>query len=458
MKGKKIAILISCAVFVLIFAFMFVFCTLFPRTEESDYSTLQEFPELTWDSFTSGEFFSEFATWFTDTVCRRDRFIDWNSRIKALYGFEPDEVVISTGSRPPEVSEESEWVPDISWGEVSDVDSAPDTSAGGSDVPDTSVGDESEVSIPVVSKDESKPAGDEEMAGDILILGTRALEIYYGSETNIVKFSQLLNKFADKVGSGVRVYSMVIPKAAGLYLEDSEKYGHLAGRTLRDLNAAKAALNSNVTSVDIYDILYSHRDEQVYFRTDHHWAALGAFYAAQTFAEKAGVEFAPLSSYTKNVRTGYIGTMYKYSNYHPTLLNNPEDFVTYVPKSSYEAVYYNQQMKNGRTHDIFWYIDDDHRSSWYSTYIAGDSYAVQIKSDVCKNGRKLLIVKDSYGNALAPYFIDSFEEVYIVDARTFELQLPEFVKSYGITDVLFAECAFSAVGSGYRNDLEALIG
>ena len=115
-------------------------------------------------------------------------------------------------------------------------------------------------------------------------------------------------------------------------------------------------------------------------------------------------------------------------------------------------------MKNGRTHDIFWYIDDDHRSSWYSTYIAGDSYAVQIKSDVCKNGRKLLIVKDSYGNALAPYFIDSFEEVYIVDARTFELQLPEFVKSYGITDVLFAECAFSAVGSGYRNDLEALIG
>ena len=68
-----------------------------------------------------------------------------------------------------------------------------------------------------------------------------------------------------------------------------------------------------------------------------------------------------------------------------------------------------------------------------------------------------MIVKDSYGNALVPYLIDSFEEIYVVDARKFQIHLDIFTEQQGITDVLFAECTYSAVGKSYILDLKGLI-
>ena len=89
------------------------------------------------------------------------------------------------------------------------------------------------------------------------------------------------------------------------------------------------------------------------------------------------------------------------------------------------------------------------------TFLGGDNYAVHIESNGCNNGRKLLIVKDSYGNPLASYFLNSFEEIYVVDARYFSLSLSGLVESRGITDVLFAESQHSAV-SEYSNNIIAL--
>jgi hypothetical protein len=102
-------------------------------------------------------------------------------------------------------------------------------------------------------------------------------------------------------------------------------------------------------------------------------------------------------------------------------------------------------------------VGDNAVSSWYLTFIGGDSYAVKIKSDACKNGRKLLVVKDSYGNALVPYLLYSFEEIYVVDAREFRIHLDDFTEQQGITDVLFAECTYSAIGNAYIQKLEGLI-
>ena len=150
--------------------------------------------------------------------------------------------------------------------------------------------------------------------------------------------------------------------------------------------------------------------------------------------------------------------MDRYTNRHPNIHDYPEDFVTYVPDVSYQATFYDQNFQNGFNRDsLFFRVGDNAVSSWYLAFINGDAYSVQLKSNDCKNGRKLLIVKDSYGNALAPYFLHSFEEVYIVDAREFQVNLNTFVKDRGITDVLFAECAYSAIGSSYISDIENLV-
>lgn len=71
-------------------------------------------------------------------------------------------------------------------------------------------------------------------------------------------------------------------------------------------------LNSEITSVDICPVLKQHTEENIYCRTDHHWQPLGAYYAAKTFAEAAGVSFDDINKYNKVTDEGYVGTLYAF--------------------------------------------------------------------------------------------------------------------------------------------------
>lgn len=482
--NKRIATIISAVLLGTVFVFMFCFSVLFPRTTVSDNSTLKEKPTLSADALLSGEYFSDLTAWFTDTVCMRDSFVDINSIFRSLFGFTPEEQIFIrddlTFAPDPDVTDEPIWTPEFpdigneQTGEDISVENTtapiPPDSATGEDTgispPDNSAGEDSTATPPETTTKPIPPETTleeitqapvpEEIVNSLVILGNRALEIYYGNPAGAIKFANALNAFADKVGDGVNVYSMVIPKACAYYLQDSKTYGKYAGKTLEDLEVFRNNYDSNVIEVNIYDTLYAHKNENIYFRTDHHWTALGAYYAAEKFAEVAGVDFVPLSSYTRTERPGFVGSLYKYTNNSATLLNNPDTLETYVPSAGYRAVFYNTKLAGGfERNNLFWGVPDQYRSSWYMTFLGGDNYAVQINSDVCNNGRKLLIVKDSYGNTLPSYFINSFEEIYVVDARYFEVGLSSLVESKGITDVLFAESQHSAV-SAYSNNIIAL--
>ena len=86
----------------------------------------------------------------------------------------------------------------------------------------------------------------------------------------------------------------------------------------------------------------------------------------------------------------------------------------------------------------------------YLMFMGGDSNVVKIDTEV-KNGRRLLIVNDSYGNAEVPFYTSSFEQVFVVDMRYFERNLVNFIKAMNITDVLFTMSSYSAVGSNANN-------
>ncbi len=58
-----------------------------------------------------------------------------------------------------------------------------------------------------------------------------------------------------------------------------------------------------------------------------------------------------------------------------------------------------------------------------------------------KNGRKLLVIKDSFGNAEIPFYTSSFEQIYVLDVRYFERNLVNFIETTGVTDVLFTMSA-----------------
>ncbi|MBQ3154973.1 MAG: hypothetical protein IJB88_07040 [Clostridia bacterium] len=474
------------------FLFLFVFCVFLPRTTVSTYDTLTPFPEFSFSALADGSYTAQLSAYFSDTVFGRDQIKVYFAQLSSLFGKETvfvnkdgvDEIIIGNTSSPEdELSWDDTSSEDI--GSIFDESDLPDfsnppsidLSDPGSDVSGTSSAADSEEPSTEPSKEpsaepseepskapeESSNQGgtlDEELCEGIVILGNRAIEVYYGDPNlkRLPRYASALKSFADK-NPQVKVHSMLIPKSAAYYISGSQQFGNLANRTLNDTNSLKELFGSKVNTINIYEALEKHKNEEIYFRTDHHWTALGAYYACEQFAKQLGLPFKELSTYEKNVRPGYLGTMDNYTKRHPNIHNHPEDFVTYVPKATYKATFYDQNFQNSFNRDsLFFKVSDSAVSSWYLTFIGGDSYSVKLESEVCSNGRKLLIVKDSYGNALAPYLLDSFEEVYIVDAREFKVNLNTFVSQNGITDVLFAECAFSAAQSeSYINYVENLV-
>lgn len=309
---------------------------------------------------------------------------------------------------------------------------------------------------PATSSESDKPAGvDGVQTNGQLVVDidghTWGISLYGGGDG--ANYATYLNEFKEKVGSSVNVFNMVVPTAGAYYLPAGyEKYN----ASHRDSINSIANKLVNVINVDGYAALEAHTNEYIYTRTDHHWEPLGAYYAAKAFCDIAQTPAKELSTYKPETIDGFVGTMYAFTDYNERIKNDPDTFTYYIPSTEYTATYYTTDFKVdeqfAQFHSIF---VDQPASGAYSTFMGGDRKIVKIET-ANKNGRKLCIFKDSYGNAEVPFYVDSFEEIYVCDIRYFDLYAPDFIKENGITDVLFTMCTFSAVGEnaeGIKNNL-----
>ena len=270
--------------------------------------------------------------------------------------------------------------------------------------------------------------------------------MYGGSFSVGERYANVMNKYKQAMPN-VNVYSMIIPTACEFYTPASLSGYHAS--ELDNINHVNSFLEG-VTPVDAYSALAAHTSEDIYLRTDHHWAPLGAYYAAQQFAKTAGVPFLDISEYNQEVVHDYVGTMYGYTE-DIVLKNNPEDFVYYVPKNvEYTTTYYEYELSGGKivggrpefTGNFFVRYGDGNGMA-YCTFMGGDSQIVKVTTNA-GTGRKLAILKDSYGNALPGYLFGSFDEIIVIDMRYFTHNVVDFLTENGTTDILFANNAFHA--------------
>jgi hypothetical protein len=199
-------------------------------------------------------------------------------------------------------------------------------------------------------------------------------------------------------------------------------------------------LNPEIQSVDLFEALYPHRDEYIYFRSDHHWTALGAYYAYQAFIKNRGEEPVPLEKFEKKEVQGFLGSSYT-KTLAKSLEENPDTIELYLPFTQYE--YTMHSGDNSRQAEV---IDLSYaeKKDKYNIFISsgGGTWSV-IKTDV-KNGKKLLVIKDSFGNAITPFFLSHYEEIYIIDSRFYsskltDMSVPEFINHYGIQEAAFVQ-------------------
>ncbi len=301
----------------------------------------------------------------------------------------------------------------------------------------------SETQTPPTDPDADPNKG--EMSDKVFVLGDgRGIVCFYGTESGAERYAGEVNQYKEKLGDSVNVYSLVSPTAGTYYMPDIYK----KAQSVSDEKKVIAHINENLTGVigvDVCQTLEDHKGEHIFSKTDHHWQQLGAYYAAEQFAKAAGVPFKDLSEYEKVVMEGYVGTLYGYSGENPKIRDNPEEFVYYVPPVQTTVTEYPvTDLTAGTSVPLLTNVEGWNNSSWYAVF-GRDDVVRHIQTET-KNGRKLMIIKDSYGNALIPNLTGSFEEIWVADMRYFKGSVSELIKEKGVTDLLFAMNSFSAVG------------
>jgi len=429
--------------FVTVIALVYLFFTaafnLLPRSRYSvlEKRELNRFPSFTFDSLADGSYTAAISSWYSDTEPYRDTLMELSMQFRDLLGIRLGEQNIQYVSQEKNAAVETA-------GEEQDPVVAAEKQEHAEAVEDSvkSVKAFEHVDAEGGIDDVAKVA-----SSGIILVGSgenvRALMGFFGTERGGAKYAEVINQYGATFGKSVKVWCMPIPTSTEFYCpEDAAKF---TKKQWPVFNSIFSNLSNGVRAVDIYSVLAQHTDEPIYLRTDHHWAPLGAYYAAQEFARVAGVPFGDLSRYEEHVVHRFVGSMYGYSQ-NVAVKKAPEDFVYHIPTEvEYTTTYVNYTLDEefhvtGESRPYkskYFFSFKDGSGAAYTTFMGGDIKLTKVETST-HNGRRLLVFKDSFGNAVPGYLFYSFEEIHVADFRYFTKDVVSYVDENHITDILFA--------------------
>ena len=330
------------------------------------------------------------------------------------------------------------------------------TDPGNTDDPNGGDGDNTPVD-PAPTYQRIELNGDEQQYDAVYRVGDTGYEMYSYVDSTAKKYADNVNAVADKLAGKANVYMLPIPLSSGISLPD-ELYGK---DIFADQKAAEQKIigymNGNVKSVALYDALLAHRTEYIYFRTDHHWTATGAYYAYEQFCKAKGITPTPISSYKVDEYDGFLGTFYRDSSQNATMGANPDKVVAYHPLSTEATLDYGDSENASLTRGKIIYDESDAPASLkYGAFITGDNAYSIINNPDVTNGSSCIVVKESFGNAFVPFLTDHYQTIYVLDYRYWKGSISQFAQSKGVQDVLFVN-NLSAIRStalvGYLHDV-----
>lgn len=353
-----------------------------PKTSEVEKRKLTEFPDISFSGIWNGSFFSDIDKWYSDTFPLRESLISNNSKLKLLYGIRSEQLIES--SEPPAAPQDKPTDPDA------------DLQEGLGDV-----------------------SAHAETAGTIYIAAGSGYGVYNYSKSGSEKYSALISRLGKNLTGKAQVYNLIVPISAGVMLTDEIQKSIHCDDEDTATQTIFSQTDSSVKTVPVFHALKKHNFEYIYFHTDHHWTALGAYYSYREFCKVKGIEPKELSSYQTKEFSGFLGTFYSGSNQSPTLAANPDTVTAYIPNGTNKMTTF---FKKGSGYfESEWRIVNDvssyPKSELYSTFSGADEAFSYAHNDTITDGSSILVIKDSYGNAFIPFLIDHYEDVYWIDYR-----------------------------------------
>lgn len=396
-----------------------------PTQSQMEKRNLAQFPEFSVEALTSGTYFDDITTWFSDTFPGRESWLTLSSNIASLHGHSDfaiagDLPVVETV--PVEIPKPTHpEEPDASTPEVPDVTEATTkpTEAGWGGVDG---GNDAEIELG---------------GGTVIQIGDAAFNAVGFSQVYSNKYAETLSNFADYAAEkGVRTISAPAPTAVGILVEPEfqEKLG------CADQNATiqyfHGLMSDNVLKVDTYAALVEHNDEYIYFRTDHHWTALGAYYAYEAICEAAGFDVVPLEDFQEWDQGEFEGSLYwKAPNRRKLRLDN---VMAYVPPGDIETLV-TTGTSGGHEAPLLADMTQRATNTKYLTFLGTDYALTTVTNNSIPDAPVCIVIKDSFGNALVPFLSQCYHKVYAIDYRKFQGSPLRFlIDTYDVDDVIFA--------------------
>lgn len=274
------------------------------------------------------------------------------------------------------------------------------------------------------------------------------------------KYAEIINAFSSLVPSA-NTYAVLVPTSAEFYSaadyksDYTERFSYIYSR-----------LNENVRAVNAVKALNEHRDENIFFKTDHHWTQLGAYYVYREFLNFGFDEIDDIDSFKAETIEGYQGSFLDFTKGTKGYDYLSEEFDTltyYYPKAEYtgesfldaDMEEYIQPMKA---------INPEFKN--YDGLLEGD-YPIEVFKTNIENNKKICIIKDSFGNAFSVWALNNYSEVYIIDYRRFnnyegdsesyrEFKISDFYEKTQFDDLVIVGYPVSVEGGAEIRALEKM--
>ena len=413
---------------------LFSICDTDATYSESERRKLKTAPALTLSSLLDGSFFSDFTDYYADTFPGRESLMDVNRSLNGFYYFD-----------------------------ALDLDGAAslilDFSTNGAEQGEALTEDVPKETTP----DETQPpqeVKEPEKLGSILLVGDTAFDIPYANHEKIPEYAAAVNAIAETLGSGVSTYWMPVPNSAEFYTPDAYHSGENSQAAI--FEECWAQLNSNITYVDAYSTLEEHQDEYLYFRTDHHWTHLGAYYAYTALGKAAGFTADPISEFRQGQWDNFVGSMYTYSANYPqakVLKENPDTVYYWQPRVECFTNYYSSTslsdpMASGTICRL-----DDTVTNKYLTFMGGDHPITVVETET--EGPVILVIKESYGNPLISWLTGHYSKIILIDPREYfalndDIDLAAFAREQNVSQCLIVNYPMMLGSEGYIKHLTNL--
>ncbi|MCR4593836.1 MAG: hypothetical protein K5761_02135 [Clostridiales bacterium] len=383
-----------------------------PAKSETEKRELTKFPSFTFESFASGEYFAQIGKWYSDTYPGRDFLTSLSTDLESSFGSGNEEI----------------------HGQVVEGDEIPDEYTTKAIVKDNETTTE-----PVTSAKEIwekiDASGDTQSLGAVFVAGNQGFEYYNFDQTVANDYVYTLNTVAERLGD-IPVYDIIIPTSIAITLPDEYLKTINSSDQEKAIKYMYSGMGDKVHKINIYNTMMSHRKEYIYFNTDHHWTALGAYYAYADYTKAAGITTQPLSKYKKVEYPGFLGSFYTDTGKLKALESNPDTIIAYEPNENATLVY-----TDSKGQKIAWKIVNDvsnyGQTIKYSCFIAGDNSFTEITNPDITDGSSIVVVKESFGNALVPFLVENYSKVYVIDYRYYKGSVSQFAQNNNVDAVLY---------------------